>query len=142
MNRNVDRFVDMYQSLNSENLSLLKSVYDDNIIFKDPLHTVCGISNLETYFSHLYENVNEISFDIKNAYSIEDVAFVYWKMNYKHPKLNKGSIISVDGHSLLKFKDSKILTHTDYFDVGALLYRHLPILKAVIKLVDNKAANK
>lgn len=135
----VETFVNIYQQLNKHTLHLLADIYHHDIVFSDPLHKVSGLSQLHGYFADLYSNVTECQFDIKSSHCSGDNAFVYWVMSYRHPKLASHNQINVNGHSHLIFNDDKIITHQDYFDVGELLYRHIPIIGSVIKLIDKRA---
>lgn len=135
----VDKFVEIYQQLDSTNLDLLSDIYCDNIQFIDPMHEINGIVELSRYFANLYSNVKHCQFDISDSFNSGNNAFIYWTMHYAHPKLSSGKTISVDGHSKLIFKDGKIIKHRDYFNVGELLYKHIPLLGSVIKLIDKRA---
>ncbi|TMO29295.1 nuclear transport factor 2 family protein [Pseudoalteromonas sp. S4492] len=142
----LDRFIDVYQTLNKDNLQLLDEIYHPDIQFADPLHAVNGLGELREYFKNLYANVLSCEFAIEDSYVTEnaegkdDTAFIYWTMHYRHPKLNKGQAISVAGHSRLKFSGDKIINHRDYFDVGAMLYRHIPVLGSAVKYIDKRAS--
>jgi hypothetical protein len=135
----IERFIDMYSKLNARNLSPLKDVYHDEIVFRDPLHEVSGLHGLTHYFSNMYANVSEIEFAIHDSYSIDDMGFLYWTMRFRHKKLNGGKEIKVDGHSKLSFLDNKVVFHQDYFDSAAMVYRQVPILKRVIGFIDKRA---
>ncbi|MGO2013162.1 MAG: nuclear transport factor 2 family protein [Pseudoalteromonas sp.] len=136
----VDKFIAIYQQLNKRNLALLDDIYHSDIRFTDPLHEVKGLANLHVYFANLYSNVTECHFDIADSFTSDDHAFVYWTMVYRHPKLAGHKKIVVNGHSHLVFEKSKIISHRDYFDVGSLLYRHIPVLGSIVKLIDKRAA--
>ena len=109
----VDKFVEIYQQLNSTNLDLLSDIYCDNIQFIDPMHEINGIVELRRYFANLYSNVKHCQFDITDSFNSGNNAFIYWTMHYAHPKLSSGKTISVDGHSKLIFKDGKIILIVD-----------------------------
>ena len=57
--------------------------------------------------------------------------YLRWVMSYRHPRLAGGKVIRVSGCSHLLWRD-KVYRHRDYFDAGALLYEHLPVLGRVI----------
>lgn len=135
----VDKFVDIYQKLDNSNLELLSEIYSDDIEFIDPMHQINGIAELRAYFANLYSNVKHCQFDITDSFSIDNNAFIYWTMHYAHPKLSLGKTISVQGHSKLIFKKDKIIKHRDYFNVGELLYKHIPLLGSVINYIDKRA---
>jgi ketosteroid isomerase-like protein len=135
----IDAFIDMYQKLNKDNLSMLAQVYRDDIRFQDPMHHVEGIEALTDYFANMYQNVTHIEFDIKEVVISADKqqAALYWTMSYSHPKLSKGQLINVEGMSQLKFS-AKIFAHRDYFDLGQMLYEQVPFLGGLIGLLKNR----
>ena len=97
----LDRFIEIYQSLNKNNLQLLDDIYHPSIQFIDPLHTVNGLESLHHYFENLYANVLSCQFSIKDTASSNNKAFIYWTMHYRHPKLNKTARVcplSYDGY--------------------------------------------
>ena len=135
----VDNFIELYQALNKNNLHLLGQVYGDDIIFTDPMHQISGLESLTQYFAKLYENVQHIQFEIKEVQQSDGQASLFWQMQYRHPKLNKGQLIRVDGMSQLKFND-KIYFHRDYFDLGQMLYEQVPFIGGFIRLLKMRAA--
>lgn len=138
----VDNFITLYQRLNKQtlNIEILSNVYHNDIVFEDCLHHIEGILVLFNYFENLYENVSFIEFDFENQWIKQDSAMLTWTMSYQHPKLNQGEVIKVKGATHLQFAEGKIIRHRDYFDAGALLYEHLPLLKRVIKYLKNRLA--
>ncbi|QYJ79777.1 nuclear transport factor 2 family protein [Shewanella acanthi] len=135
----VDKLIALYEDLNKDNLHLLAQVYAADICFIDPMHRVDGIDALTVYFAKLYENISYINFDIKEVFKDDSQASLFWQMQYRHPKLKKGELIRVDGMSQLKFQQ-QIHFHRDYFDVGQMLYEHVPLVGGIIRLVKDKAA--
>ncbi|MCU7993976.1 nuclear transport factor 2 family protein [Shewanella glacialipiscicola] len=135
----VDNFIELYQALNKNNLHLLGQVYGDDIIFTDPMHQISGLESLTQYFAKLYENVQHIQFEIKEVQQNDSQASLFWQMQYRHPKLNRGHLIRVDGMSQLKFND-KIYFHRDYFDLGQMLYEQVPCVGGLIRLLKTSAA--
>ena len=81
----------------------------------------------------------ELSFEIKEVLQDDTQASLFWQMQYRHPKLNKGEIVRVDGMSQLKFHQ-RIYFHRDYFDLGQMLYEHLPCMGGLIRLLKDRAA--
>jgi hypothetical protein len=138
----VASFKHLYNTLDRDTLTfeLLNEVYDNDIKFEDCFHKINGIDSLFEYFDGLYENVNFIHFDFENHWVKEGSAMLSWTMSYQHPKLNNGELIAVKGASQLDFKQGKVVSHRDYFDGGALLYEHIPLLKRVIHFLKNRMA--
>jgi len=136
----LQNFIDAYQRLSVNNLSTLDMVYHADITFIDPIHQLQGYKELEKYFEAMYQNLIACNFTIENVIEHPEQAAIYWTMNYQHPKLNKGAVISVQGHSHIKGGGDKVTYHRDYVDLGAMLYEHLPIFGKMTKWVKAKAA--
>jgi hypothetical protein len=137
----LSNFVKVYQTLSTDNLELLATIYHREVTFIDPIHELKGFDNLFQYFQDLYENLVSCEFVISNVIAQEDQAAIYWTMSYQHPKLNKGNVINVTGSSHIKGHEDKVIYHRDYLDLGSMLYEQLPVLGKLIKLIKNKAAN-
>ena len=136
----VEQFNEMYQTLDKDNMQLLRGVYSDDIIFVDALHEIQGIDALEKYFASMYQNLEYCRFDIHDVQSGESSAYLSWKMDYAHPKLGGGKNISVDGVTHLKF-DDKVTYHRDYADMGQMLYENIPVLGSAIRFFKKQAVS-
>jgi len=135
----LQNFVDTYEKLSTDNLALLLDLYREDVEFRDPLHKISGIDALSGYFDGLYQNLASCQFTIFDVVYDESKAAVYWSMTYKHPKLNGGEEIHVEGSSFIKGSQDKVYFHRDYLDVGSMLYEHIPLLGAFIRWIKKKA---
>ena len=50
-------FAERFAALNKDNLDLLGELYSDDLLFRDPLHEVHGLTAVRRYFAELYANV-------------------------------------------------------------------------------------
>lgn len=133
-------FIDLYQRLNKDNLHLLEEVYHANVTFQDPLHRIDGLDNLKKYFEQMYENLNHGSFDIHNSLFQDQTASLYWTMHFSHKKLKGGQNLIFEGNTYLMFEEDKVIFHRDYFDAGAMLYEHIPLLSGAIRFIKNRVS--
>ncbi|MFC3033803.1 nuclear transport factor 2 family protein [Pseudoalteromonas fenneropenaei] len=140
MSERVERFVTLYNQLNRENLATLAQIYSDSIEFRDPLHRIVGLNALHEYFSAMYENTQSVQFTLNDSTDAGDKAFIYWQMRFSHKRLRRGQPIVVEGHSQLYFAGDKVCYHRDYFDVGSMLYEHLPLLGCVVRKLKARVA--
>jgi limonene-1,2-epoxide hydrolase len=131
-------FVKIYSNLNSKSLSSLGQIYHENIVFEDPAHRIEGLDSLTAYFDSLFQNINYCHFDIASADRIENRSYVTWSMRFSHPKLKKGQEVILPGMSYLEFEAGKVRFHRDYFDLGSMIYQHVPILGSVIELIKRR----
>ena len=112
--------------------------YDENVEFVDPVGKIIGRKNLTQYYTHMYENLIAIHFDFHETITQGSVVFTTWTMKLKHKKVNSGDEIIVEGGSHIKFKNAKAVYHRDYFDLGAMVYEHVPVLGSVTNWIKSK----
>ena len=132
----MEKFLEMYQKLSGENLDTLQSVYREDIRFIDPSNVIVGIDNLTSYFSALYKNIDSIDFSFHQPLILENKGYVSWEMTFRHSRLAGGKPITVEGVTYLEFDDKgMVFHHRDYFDLGAMLYEHIPLLGRLLKSI-------
>ncbi|MGY8811289.1 MAG: nuclear transport factor 2 family protein [Pseudomonadales bacterium] len=136
-----EQFAEGFAALNKHNLERLAELYDPQIHFTDPLHDVHGLEALRAYCENLYANVSELQFEFLQCSGIDnEQALLRWNMRYRHPRLAGGESICVPGCSVISFRDGKVYRHVDYYDAGALLYEHIPLLGQVIAWLKRRLA--
>lgn len=124
----------------------LAAVYSQDIVFTDPAHSIHGLPALCAYLNHQYSNVTNCRFIATGEWATGEVTssqksgvaclFLQWDMQVRHPKLNGGRMITVNGLSQLQCRvqpdgNQRIAMHRDYFDLGQLLYENVPVLGAL-----------
>jgi limonene-1,2-epoxide hydrolase len=129
----LEKFLSTYNQLGSHNLDLLAEIYSEDVRFVDPVHEITGLVALRDYFAGLYESITAVSFDFTERISSPGKSFVEWKMQFSHPKLARGATITLSGVSHLQFnEDGRVCYHRDYFDLGEMLYEHIPLLGKMV----------
>lgn len=131
-------YVNTYNELHAGNLDRLAEIYQQNITFVDPVHKIEGLSQLQDYFNNLYLNMNQCQFVITNTVANGHQAAIYWTMTFSHKKIKSGQDVVVEGHSLLKETDGKVIYQRDYFDVSSMVYEHVPIIGSIIKAIKSR----
>lgn len=132
------QFAQAFSTLDKRNLERLDSLYSEDICFADPLHQIQGISALRRYFAELYGNVSHLQFDFQGFDQVAvGEGYLRWNMSFRHPRLASGQLIEVQGCSHLQWRD-KVYRHRDYFDAGALLYEHVPILGGIVNWLKRR----
>lgn len=138
MSQRIDQFLAGINSIRHENAKqVLATTYTENVIFVDPVKTIHGLDDLTHYFKDLYKHVNKCHFELNDHISSQDNHSLQWVMHLKHQKISKSQEIQIDGASFLRFDGDKVNYHRDYYDLGAMVYEHVPILGSVIKKVRN-----
>lgn len=135
-NKIIDQFLKSINSLNHENAKdVLQKTYTEDVKFVDPVKTIDGLDELTKYFEDLYKRVDKCQFILSNCLPNSHHYSLEWVMSLQHQKISKNEEIHLDGASFIKFNGEKVCYHRDYYDLGALVYEHLPILGSVIKKV-------
>lgn len=132
------RVIKAYQSLNPEDLFEVGTLYAPDICFEDPTHGIQGKAALMKYFAKMFRNLRNCEFKFHQSITNGTDIFLSWTMLLSHPTIKKGQTIRIEGASYLKTRHGKIYYHRDYFDMGALLYEHLPIMGRVIHYLKER----
>ncbi|MFB1002430.1 MAG: nuclear transport factor 2 family protein [Pseudomonadales bacterium] len=142
----IKRFKALYKNLDATRAAcaetgsdnpLLAQIYSDSIEFRDPLHLIHGLSSLRSYMNKMYGNTISCEFIFLGDWITEPgpngkgSACIKWDMIFRHSKLAAGSPVTVRGMSHIRFGD-RIDYHEDIFDVGAMLYEHVPLMGRVV----------
>lgn len=132
----LERFKSLYGDLVAADLALLDQVYDSDVIFKDPVHEVQGLVSVQDYMSAVCQDLDYCQFEYLDQLVGDSTAYIKWVMHFRHPKLGK-RLISVRGTTHLNF-DDKITFHEDIYDMGAMLYEHVPLLGATTRWLKRR----
>ncbi len=133
------RFRKLYNELNKDTLEKLSDLYDPDTAFIDPIHTVHGLGELTEYCRNLYANVKSIQFEYHDVSYGPQIFHQDWTMTFEHPKMNKGEPISVAGSTRVRVNELGLITeHRDYYDVGEMIYRNIPVVGSFIELINKR----
>lgn len=133
-----DRVIEVYAALGADNVELVESLYSPDVYFEDPAHGIHGKAELLAYFNNMFKNLQDCHFEFHQKMVSQDDIVLSWTMHLKHPKLNGGEPIAVEGCSFLNTRDGQIYSHRDYFDMGAMVYEHLPLLGRIVKTIRHR----
>lgn len=112
-------------------------VYGD--LTREKVHRIRGIDALLGYFERLYAHAIDVEFEFHHHVVDGTTGYLQWSMRFSHPRLNRGGEILVPGASFLNFSDDgKAYYHRDYYDLGAMLYDHLPIIGAGVRAIKRR----
>ena len=132
-------FKTFYRDLHKSDLSRLDTVYTDDVIFKDPIHQIKGITPLQDYMAGLCLELTECRFEYLDELASDTSAYIKWVMHFRHPRFNNRPI-QVRGMTHIQFDHRGIHYHEDIYDMGSMLYEQLPILGAVIRWLKQRLA--
>ncbi len=136
MSHIIDELIAFYREFNTESLSKIRAIYDEDAHFSDPIHEIQGLESIERYFSSVMTGVTVCRFEFDRVSVVESQAFLQWRMRFVHPRLVRREIC-VKGISVIEFQE-KVIAHVDYYDVGEMLYEHVPLLGRVIRRLKRR----
>lgn len=112
--------------------SLLDRLYDEDVIFCDPVHRVEGLPALKRYFAGMNDGLTSCRFEFDQSVIGEGSACLPWQMHFSHRQLNKGKPLTLRGCSLLHYRE-RVYYHEDFYDLGAMVYEQVPLLGTMVR---------
>lgn len=135
-------FKSFYSDFDQSDLNDLAIFYAENIQFTDPLHTIEGRDNVKNYFAGMCDGLTHCRFEFLGETVGDDSAWFKWVMHYQHPKLNSGTPLNLTGASYIQFSDSageiKITAHEDFYDMGRMVYEHIPVIGFAVNVIKQQ----
>jgi hypothetical protein len=128
-----------YEEFRADRLEQLDSLYTADVEFRDPVHTLTGSLAFKHYLRKMGTNLQHYHIRYLDEASSSNSAYLSWEMDYSHPQLNGGQLIMVRGITHLKFTD-KVYYHEDCYDMGALVYEHVPLLGFATRKLKQRLA--
>ncbi|NHN36099.1 nuclear transport factor 2 family protein [Pseudomaricurvus alcaniphilus] len=135
----LDEFKALYRELGPVNTRSFNRVYHDNVKFKDPVHEVHSAASLLTYMEDMCQTLDFCKFEYLDELVAADAAYIKWNMNFRHPRLGDKTH-TVRGMSHIQF-DDRIYFHEDVYDLGQMVYEHVPVLGGMTRWVKARLAS-
>lgn len=136
----LEHFAERFAKLDGQSLDCLEDLYSDDVQFRDPLHQIDGLQALRTYFAALYANAQNIRYAFAGADEVQPgQGYLRWSLAFRHPRLAHGTPVSLQGCSFLRWQE-RVYFHQDYFDAGALLYEHVPVMGGAVRWLKGRLA--
>ncbi|MBN1379373.1 MAG: nuclear transport factor 2 family protein [Gammaproteobacteria bacterium] len=137
MNNVTDNLMQLFNRFPEVTANEMASIYADHAVFEDPVTRIEGLDNIYRYFKKIYHGVISCQFQYTKVIKSNNQAAISWVMTLQHRKLKHGDPVVIEGCSLITYTD-KILSHRDYFDLGAMLYENIPLLGSVTRYIKNR----
>ncbi|MEA9391268.1 nuclear transport factor 2 family protein [Acerihabitans sp. TG2] len=134
----IEQLTNVYRQLDESHLAILPEIYHAEVVFINPISQRSGIDALVNYYSQLLTKMNYFHLDIHKSLIVGDEATLFWRMRYSHPACDDGEALELEGISHIKIADQRILYQQDYYDLGAMIYEHVPLLGNAIKALKNR----
>ncbi len=138
MSSPVDQIKGFYEDFAHAELVRLGHLYTPDVKFSDPIHQIVGLDTLHHYFERSREGLLECRFAFDQTIEQNTHVALTWIMHYAHSKIRGGKLLQLDGVSILQLEGSKVAQQQDYYDLGKMLYEHIPLLGWGVKSVKQR----
>jgi hypothetical protein len=140
----INDFKAYYGDFSNQDMNTLSTLYDDALVFTDPVHRIDKLDNVKNYFVSMCGNLTECRFEFLGETIDGDSAWFKWVMHYRHPRLKNNTLLSLTGATYIKFADTslgyRITSHEDFYDMGSMLYENTPVLGSCIRWLKQQLA--
>ena len=135
MNPAHDHYRQYLETLSPETLRELSEYVLSDVRFKDPLNDVRGVDSMSRVFRHMFENVQDIRFEVRHLASDDTICLMSWRF--------KGSLSGkpwcFDGTSVVHFtEDGRVSEHIDHWDAAQDLYERLPFIGRLLAFLRRR----
>lgn len=136
----VARIVRFFEALRREDLPRFGEVYAADARFKDPFHDVRGVPAIAAIFGHMFETLEAPRFEVLSAIAQGDQAFLTWDLHGTIPG-RRPRPLRIHGGTHLRLDDQgRVTLHRDYWDAAEELYAKLPLIGALMRWLQRRAA--
>ncbi len=144
----IARLTQLYATFDGGIVDALDSIYHPEVVFQDPVDKIVGLEALRGYFAYIAEGVDGCGFEFLEVLDLPPEApgqsgraSLVWVMRYRHPQLARGQWLSMPGMSHIHYGE-RIHWHRDYYDLGDMLYEHVPLLGPVVRRLRKRLAHR
>ena len=131
----LDGYVEYLENLSPSTIDALNKYVSNNVRFKDPFNDVTGIEKMKVVFRHMFENIQNIKFEVHKVYFNGEGGCLEW--TFCGILMNKQW--SFDGVSTVIFdSNGLIVEHLDYWDAASSFYEKIPVLGWLFKCIGNR----
>jgi hypothetical protein len=132
--------VELYATYQPVTTSRLAQIYSDTLVFRDPVQQLAGLDDFCAYLNAMGTNLNYCRFEFVETNPGDTTSWMRWIMRYSHPKLRRGADLTLEGASVLHH-DERVTFQQDYYDMGAMLYEHIPLLGSAVGQFKKRLAH-
>jgi steroid delta-isomerase len=136
----VQQIIAVFESLTEADLPRMAGLYTADARFKDPFNEVQGTTAITAIFAHMFHNLDEPRFVIRDVVVQADQCFLSWDFHFRMRRFNRQPQCIRGGSHLRLDADGRITVHRDYWDAAEELYEKLPVVGALMRWLRRRAA--
>ena len=81
----IEQYKNTFRALQQSDLSRLRFVYAENVVYRDPVREIRGIVALEDYFDSMYAGIAGMRFEFTDQLVGDRTAYLKWLLHYSTP---------------------------------------------------------
>ena len=137
MSVDLNGYINFLEKLNPETLDEISIYVAPNIRFKDPFNDAEGIEEMKMIFSHMFKQIEDISFKVTKSFAGDSCGCIEWTFSGKL----RDSPWTFNGTSILVFDHTGLIVeHTDYWDAAREFYEKIPFIGWVLAVIRKRLA--
>ncbi len=113
-------------------LELFRPLYDDGVVFRDPLQRVEGLDGFMHMNARLLRQLRFVRVDVTAVEGTDEDFFLTWTMAFT-PKALKRSL-NLEGVTHAKGRNGKVVYHRDYWDLAELVASFIPGASRMLRI--------
>ena len=129
-----------FEHIQAHDVSRLGTFYCDDAFFKDPFNEVRGLTAIQAIFAHMFEQLNEPRFVVRERMRQGQRAFLTWDFVFRFKRYDTTTEQVIHGATYLEIDEQgKVTLHRDYWDAAEELYEKLPVVGGVMRWLKARA---
>lgn len=135
----IEEFLDLFSRFDEDALrGGITSLYAKEVFFNDTLVELNTAEEVEEYFLHTLDQVEECTFKLLDVASNNGDHYIRWEMTFRMKRYrNDPPNVSI-GMTHIRFNaDGKVVFHQDYWDT-ANLYKQFPVIGPLMRWIHRR----
>ncbi len=117
MNRNEEIMTRFYSAFQKQDAASMNACYADDIIFNDPAFGILQGESAKAMWVMLSDKAKDFVLEFSNVKCDEEYGTCNWVATYTFSKTGRKVVNKIKAH--MRFRDGKIIEHTDEFNFYA-----------------------
>ncbi len=137
---NVEQLVRFFERLTPADLAYLGEYYAPDAHFKDPFNEVQGITAIRAVFEHMFVNLEEPRFVVKECVHQGRHCFLTWDFVFRFQRFHPQTVQTIRGATHFEFDHRGLVNrHRDYWDAAEELYEKLPVVGGLMRWLKQRS---
>jgi steroid delta-isomerase len=131
--RALERYLSLWDGITADQVGQLREHASDDMRFRDPFNDVRGLDACLAVFEHMFTQLDEVRFEVKEHSVGESVGYAYWSMTFVVRRMPGRRPWRIEGMSRIAFDPTnRVVDHEDFWDATPV-FEALPVVGWLVK---------